>query len=144
MKLTHVTLLEGLAETLRDRIAPHIEDAFAKEAARMSQALILIAGRAGEDAAAIRVEENASMRAIFGEAAPLAQGDLARRMGDAAASSDPGLRISELDTETARLRALLVELHVWLEQQDSPEARKLGQSIWQLMHNAEMARAPRA
>lgn len=144
MKLTHATLLEGLAETLRDRIAPHIEDAFAKEAARMSQALILIAGRAGEDAAAIRVEENAAMRAIFGKAVSLAQGDLARRMGDAARSSDPGLRISQLDTETARLRALLVELHVWLEGQEGTEARRLDQAIWQLMRSTEMARAPRA
>lgn len=144
MKLTHATVLEGVADALREQFSPQLADSFASEAARMAQSLIAIVGRAGDDAAAIRVEENARMRAIFADAAGLAEGDLAAWLSEAAQSSDPGLRISELDAETGRLRVLLVELHAWLEQQESSAARRLDQLIWRAMRDFEMARAPRA
>ena len=144
MKLTSATVLEGMIEVLRDQIAPQLTDDFAKEAARMAGALIAIAGRAGEDAAAIRVEENARMRAIFAEALQVvSDAGLAAQLGDAASSQDPGLRISQLDAETGRLRSLLVELHAWLEERSEPEARRLDQTIWRAIRDAEMARAPR-
>ncbi len=144
MKLTSATVLEGVIEALRDQIAPGLDDAFAREAARMAGSLIAIAGRAGEDAAAIRVEENARMRAIFGEAAGIVgDASLAMKLKQAAGSSDPGLRLSELDAETGRLRAILVELHGWIESAEGADARRLDHAIWCAMRNAEMARAPR-
>ena len=144
MKLTHAEVLEGVIAALRDQVAPALEDGFAREAARLSQSLIAIAGRAGDDAAAIRVAENARMRRIFAEAADvIADAALAEQLAAAAASSDPGLRLSELDTETGRLRALLVELHARLEAIDSPAARRLDCAIWCALRDAEMARAPR-
>lgn len=144
MKLTGATVLEGVVDALREQVSPQLNDAFASETARMAQSLIAIVGRAGDDAVAIRVEENARMRAIFLEAASVAKGDLSARLAEAGDSRDPGLRISELDAEIGRLRALLVELHCWLEQQDTPEARHLDQQIWRAMRDFEMARAPRA
>lgn len=144
MKLTAATVLEGVADALRDQVSPQLNDAFAGEAARMAQSLIAIVGRAGDDAAAVRVAENARMRAIFADVGAIAGGDLATRLSEAAKSSDPGLRISELDAETGRLRTLLVELHAWLELQESPEARRLDGEIWRAMRDFEMARAPRA
>ncbi len=140
MKLTGETVLEGVIVALRDQIAPGLTDAFAAEAARMAQALVAIAGRAGDDAAAIRVAENARIRALLGEG-----GDL---LGDAefiaaAGSVDPDLRISALDAETGRLRALLVGLHTRIEAEDSPVARRLDQAIWRALRDFEMARAPR-
>jgi hypothetical protein len=144
MKLTSAMVLEGVIESLRDQIAPGLEDAFAKEAARMAGSLIAIAGRAGEDAAAIRVEENARMRAIFTEAVDVVSDEgLAARLREATLSQDPGLRISQLDAECGRLRRLLVELHAWLEDRSEPEARRLDQAIWRAIRDAEMARAPR-
>ncbi len=144
MKLTSATVLEGVIETLRDQIAPGLEDAFAREAARMAGSLIAIAGRAGEDAAAIRVEENARMRGIFAVAADMVGDERLRaRVREAAQSQDPGLRISQLDAETGRLRKLLVELHAWLEERTGPEARQLDQAIWRAIRDAEIARAPR-
>lgn len=143
MKLTAETVLAGVADALRDQIAPHLDDAFAAEAARMATSLITIAGRAGDDAVAIRVAENAQIRAIFAQGVEVADGDLRDRLVEAARSVDPGLKISELDSETGRLRTLLVELHGWLEEQDRPEARALDQEIWRALRNFEMARAPR-
>lgn len=144
MKLTNATVLEGVACALREQISPQLDDAFASEAARMAQSLIAIAARAGDDAVVIRVEENARMRAIFAHAATVAEGSLSVRLADAAEGRDPGLRISELDAETGGLRALLVELHTWIEQQKGAEARRIDQEIWKAMRDFEMARAPRA
>jgi hypothetical protein len=140
MKLTAATVLEGVAEALRDQVAPNLTDAFAGEAARMAQALIAIVGRAGDDAAAIRVEENARIRALLAEGGKLLYDDNLRA---AAQSADPGLRISELDSETGRLRALLVDLHSRIELQETPAARALDQAIWRALRDFEMARAPR-
>lgn len=143
MRLTEATVLEGVVDALREQVSPCLTDHYASEAARMAQSLIAIVGRAGDDAAAIRVAENARTRAIFGDAAGVAARDLAVRLRNAAQSADPGLRISELDAETGRLRLLLVELHSWLEGQEAPECRKLDQQIWLAMREFEMARAPR-
>lgn len=144
MKLTGATVLEGVADALREQVSPQLDDAFASEAARMAQLLIAIVGRAGDDAVAIRVEENARMREIFARAASVAKGELSARLTEAGNSRDPGLRISELDAETGRLRALLVELHRWLEGQGRLEAQRVDQAIWRAMRDFEMARAPRA
>ncbi|MCW1428352.1 hypothetical protein [Novosphingobium sp. JCM 18896] len=133
MKLTGATVLEGVIDALRDQVAPQLNDAFAADAARMAQSLIAIVGRAGDDAVAIRVAENAHIRELLG------QGGLAA----AAASKDPGLRISELDAENSRLRTLLVELHARVELEDDIEARELDQAIWRALRDFEMARAPR-
>lgn len=141
MRLTGATVLEGVAEALRDQIAPNLTDAFAGDAARIAQALVLIVGRAGDDAAAIRVEENARIRALLGDGGKLLDdADLTL----AAQSVDPGLRISELDGETGRLRALLVGLHVRVELLEGAEARALDQAIWRALCDFEMARAPQA
>ena len=141
MRLTHETVLEGVAAALRDQIAPNLTDAFASDAARMAQSLIRIVGLAGDDAAAIRVEENARMRALLGQGGELL-GDA--DLTTAAGSSDPSLRISELDAETGRLRLLLVDLHRRIELQDTPAARALDQAIWRALRDFEKARAPRA
>lgn len=140
MKLTGETLLEGVAAALRDQIAPNLTDAFAGDAARIAQALIVIVGRAGDDAVAIRVEENTRIRALLGEGAGLLED---ASLAVAAQSADPGLRISELDAEAGRLRALLVDLHSRVELQDTPAAPALDQAIWRALRDFEMARAPR-
>jgi hypothetical protein len=144
MRLTGERVLEGVAVALRDQVSPHLNDAFAAETARMAQSLIAIVGRAGDDGAAIRVAENGAMRALFAKAPRVVtDAGLAGRVATAACSSDPGLKISELDAETGRLRELLVELHSAVEAQEGPEARALDQAIWRALRDFEMARAPR-
>jgi len=145
MKLTHATMLEGVAEALRDQIAPRLEDGFSREAVRMAQSLILIASRATDDAAAIRVEENARIRVLCGEGAVLVDSrELRETLVQIARSADPGLKISELDRENGRLRLHLIELHAWLEGHPGPDADALSQSIWRSLRDFELARAPRA
>ena len=144
MNLTLETLLHGVAATLRDRSAPAIEDSFAIEASRLAAMLITISANAVDDAAAARVWENAALRALFADAQPAFGGDLARRLGEAALSADPGLKISELDRENARLRTILVELHAAVENADNDQACKLDARIWRLLRETEERRAPRS
>ena len=61
----------------------------------------------------------------------------------AAASTDPGLKISVLDTENHRLRCLLVKAQAALEEINAPAAHALDQRIWRLLEEIEAKRAPR-
>jgi hypothetical protein len=140
MILTIETAMRGVADMLRDRIAPAVDDKFAGETARLAGMLLRINADWVDDAAAIRAAENAALRALFADAAGgVSDASLAARLGEAAGSVDAGLRISELDCEGNRLRALLVELHAHVESHDIA----FGQRIWRLLETLETARAPR-
>jgi hypothetical protein len=111
--------------------------------ARLSAMLLRICANGVDDAAELRVEENIAIRAILGEAAALLPAPLSAHLRDGAASSDPGLKISVLDAESHRLRALLVECQQALEESKAPAAQALDQRIWQLLEEIETKRAPR-
>jgi hypothetical protein len=140
MILTIETAMRGVADMLRDRIAPAVDDKFAGETARLAGMLLGIAADWVDDAAAIRAAENAALRALFADAGSVVtDASLATRLADAAGSVDPGLKISELDRESNRLRALLVELHAHVESHET----EFSQRIWRLLETLETARAPR-
>ena len=148
MSLSIEATLRGVADVLRDRVSPTLDDSYAIEATRLSTMMMTIMANAADDAAALRVAENAHWRALFLEAtAPtltiLADPALAARLREAAASADPGLRISQLDAETDRLRRLAVALQVQLEARADPAAVAFNQRIWQHLRAIEKDRAPR-
>lgn len=145
MKLRPGTVLEGIGETLRDRIAPRLDDPFAANDLRMALTLLAIVRLARDDEVALKVEENRRLRAIFADAAgSVADPGLAERLAGAGQSSDPGLRISELEAETGRLRKLLVELHAQTDARSDDDAKRIGQAIWRALRDIEMPRAARA
>jgi hypothetical protein len=141
--LTLDNALHGVEELLRDRISPAIGDPFAAQMARLSCILLRICANGVDEAAEIRVEENAAIRMILGEAAELVSAPLASQLQQAAASADPGLKISVLDAENHRLRVLLVSAQSALENSKDGAALSLDQRIWQLLEAAEAKRAPR-
>lgn len=143
MKLALDQVLHGVARSLQEQIAPALDDAFARDAVRMATALATICANGFDDAAAVRIDENARLRALFADAAAAIGGDLGARLAAAARSADPDYRISELDAETGRLRVLLVELHAVVEALEDDAARALDRAIWVLMAETERARAPR-
>lgn len=135
--------LRRVAEAMAARIVPALDDAFALETARLAGMLLTIAANAADDAAALRVDENAAMRALFADAATaIPHGDLAASLREAAASRDPGLRLSALDGENDRLRRLLIALHAQVDAGDDDRARQVGERIWQLLDTFEARRAP--
>jgi hypothetical protein len=135
--------LHGLEAFLRDRVAPAIEDAYVSPMARLSAMVLQICANGIDDAAELRVEENAAIRAILGEAAALLPAPFAGQMQSAATSADPGLKISVLDAENHRLRVLLVTAQAALEDSTVAAARALNQRIWRLLETVEAKRAPR-
>ena len=130
--------VKGVGELLRTRILPEIGDNYAANMARMATAVLNISANWADNAAGLRVAENAAIRALLGEAAGLVGGGLA----EAAQSADPGLRVSELDAENHRLRLLLVEAQASIELRNDAPARAMDQRIWRLLEQIEMARAP--
>ena len=135
--------LHGLNEFLRDTIAPAISDPYVAPMARLSGMLINICANGVDDAAELRFKENAAIRGILGEAAALVDAPLAAALKAAAASTDPGLKISVLDAENHRLRCLLVKAQAALEEITAPAAHALDQRIWRLLEEIEAKRAPR-
>ena len=135
--------LHGVKELLRDRISPEIGDPFAAQMARLSCLMLNIAANWVDDAAEVRVNENAAIRLILAEAAALVADDLAGRLTQGSRSADPGLKISVLDAENHRLRLLLVEAQAALEALANPAARALDQRIWRFLEETEATRAPR-
>jgi hypothetical protein len=135
--------LHGLDEFLRDKIAPAISDPYVAPMARLSAMLLRICANGVDDAAELRVRENAAMRAILGEAAALVPAPLSEALRAASGSIDPGLKISMLDAENHRLRVLLVEAQAALEESSDPAAKALDQRMWRLLEAIEARRAPR-
>ena len=142
MNLTIDNALHGIEELLRERIAPEISDPFAAQMARLSCMLLRISANSVDDAAELRVEENASIRALLAAAAAHLGGELAKRLSEAAQSSDPRLRLSVLDGECDRLRRLLVEAQAALETGTTEAEFALDQQIWRLLEAIEIRRAP--
>jgi len=84
-----------------------------------------------ERAAARRVLENRELRRIFAEAAPIVADDELRGMlAQAARSEDASLAVSALEQSNCELRALLIELHIHVEDLDTEPARRLEAEIW--------------
>ncbi len=143
MNLTIDNALHGVRELLADQIAPEVGDPFAAQMARLSCLLLKISANWVDDAAEIRVEENAAIRAVLGEAAILINGPLVTRLTEAGRSADPGLKVTVLDGENHRLRCLLVEAQTALEISNNKAARAMDQHIWRLLETIEAKRAPR-
>ncbi len=141
--LTIDNALHGVHDLLRDRISPEIGDPFAAQMARLSCLLLRACANGVDDAAELRVEENAAIRHVLGETAAFVGEPLSGSLREAAASGDPGLKISALDGENHRLRVVLVEAQTALEASGNAAARALDQKIWRLLEAVEAKRAPR-
>jgi hypothetical protein len=84
-----------------------------------------------ERGADLRVGENAEIRTLFAELAPvIANPNLKARLETAAKEHDASLRISKLNEANYALRRLLTELHAHVE---STGVRDAERRIWSLL-----------
>lgn len=124
--------LEVTVGHLMTKTAPSLGPGYEQSSLLAGGAMLLAVRHEFERAAARRVEENAALRGLFAEAAPVVQDtELGKRLEDAAASQDGSLLVSELEHGNAGLRSLLIDLHTHVEALDSPQARRLEDAIWQ-------------
>jgi hypothetical protein len=110
MTPTAQDLLNACIMTLANPPRPEDAGMFAAARLRLVALTNKLAAMEAADAAAIRVRENAALRAILGEAGPahgIAAADLA---------GDGDYSIATLDAANAALRRLLIRLHEAAEQ----------------------------
>ena len=93
MRLTIEASLRRIGDLLREDIAPDLQTPFLGQSVRMAGGMLNICANWVDDAAAVRADENAAIRAMLGHAAVALDGELAERLRSAAVSSDPGIRI---------------------------------------------------
>jgi hypothetical protein len=144
MTLSPEVCLRGVLDMLQNRITPALNDSFAAEGARLAGLVLAIITNGIDDAAAIRIAENAAIRALFRDAAGVV-GDpgLAGKLQLAGGAEGSGYKLSELDADNGQLRGLLVDLHVAVEEQQGDKARAVDGRIWRMLKEFEAARAPR-
>ena len=125
------TVMQTVAVSLMTEIAPQIQPEYHQKSFGMLAMLLLMGSEEWDRAAARRVEENAELRRIFGEAAGCVADDALRaRLEEAAAGTDDSLLISQLDRGNDELRELLIALHERVEELDTAEAKRVEAEIW--------------
>jgi hypothetical protein len=131
MKPEVPNVLEIVAATLLFDVAPHVAPAYRQSSVGVTAMLLGMMREEWDRAAARRIEENTALRALFRAAVPaVSDTDLRRRLEDAATSREASALVSELERGNDALRALLIELHAYVEQQASAEAREVEAAIW--------------
>lgn len=131
MKPSINEMLEKISVNLLTEVAPIQSSEYLTKSLNVMAFFILNAAKEYDQAAEIRVQENARMREIFLEASKVIEDDELRVRTEAAANSqDSSLRISALDAANDELSALLIDLHTYVENVSKPWASELLKLIW--------------
>lgn len=124
-------LLEVGAVHLMAQVGPALGPGYMQSSAAVLGMLLLCVREEFERGAARRVEENAALRRLFAEAAPVvADEGLRAQLVEAAGGADASLGVSELERGNAALRGLLIDLHAHVEELEGREARRIEDLIW--------------
>lgn len=141
MKPSINEMLERISVTLLTEIGPAQSSEYMSKNLNTMAFLILNAAKEYDQAADIRFQENARMRKIFLEAAEAVEDkNLRERMRAAANTQDTSLSIKALDAANDELNELLVELHAYVEEAETPWAADLLQSIWSYLEESTSRR----
>ncbi len=137
-----VTVFQVVAGDLLARIAPAVGSSYHQGTVGMVATLLAIAAEEWDRAASRRIEENASIRALFRDAAPAVKNSsLRQRLSELAAGEERDFRVSALEANNCALRAALIELHSHVENETGPEARRIVDQIWkELVKSTERRR----
>jgi hypothetical protein len=118
-------------------IVPLLPAGYPQGTASLVSFMMMFAAQEYERGADIRAAENADMRALFGELAPMvSDAALKASLEQAAGSNDSSLKISALNASNAELRKLLIVLQTHLESRDGHDARTGEARIWNVLKAA--------
>jgi len=135
-------MLGRFAERLMTEVAPKLGEGYAASSLEVIATMMTVASKEVDRAAQVRVDENRSLRELFGDAARVvADASLAQRLQQAASERDPDVLISTLDQANARLKSLLIELQEAVEASREDWARELDGRIWEVLQQAAATRA---
>jgi len=117
-------------------LAPDLKSPYHYGTASLMTAVLGMMVEEWDRAADRLAEENTAIRALLAQAAPLAPGGLSSRLGDLSKTADADLKVSTLQAANNALRAALIELQAWSEDQTGEAVAALNQAIW-----AELAKS---
>jgi len=131
-------ILGKSADQLMD-LMPDLAASYSQGSVAILALLTKFAAREYERGADIRATENADMRALFSELAPIVRNAALRTRLDAGAiTRDSSLAISALNSANWDLRRLLIDLQVHIEEIGACDAEK---RIWRLLKTVAAGRA---
>ena len=138
------TVMQGCFATLLMEVAPHLGAEYSVGDVSIMGLMLFMTAEEYDRAAEIRTEDNAEMRSIFAEAASqIEDAELRRRLGDASDTRDASLRVSALDKANDELKAMLIDLQSYLEEQGGDWAAHMERRIWKhLMDSSERRKLP--
>jgi hypothetical protein len=123
------SVLADFASRLGAQIMPDLRTPYLMSSAGLMAAVMGMMVEQSDGAAANLVEENRAIRALFARAGKLATPpELAARLEPLSLGGDDDLRLSALEAANRILRAALIDLHAWAE--DEPDAEALNDAIW--------------
>jgi hypothetical protein len=124
-------VLETTLASLAAEVAPALPPGYGQSSVGVYSMLLMGVREEFDRAAARRAEENAALRDLFRDSlAGVRDAALRERLAAAAGSTEPSLRIPELEAANQELRALLIALHEHVETLEGDAARTLEESIW--------------
>ena len=126
-------ILNVSALQLLTQIAPLVPAGYPQGTASLLAVLLMMAAQEYERGAEIRAVENADMRALFAELAPMPSDATLKASLLSAVGNDSPLTISALDTANYELRRLLIDLQSHVEDQSGLEAREAERRIWNVL-----------
>jgi hypothetical protein len=132
MKPDPPIVLNGIIAEFSRYLVPEVRNSFSQGVMGMGLTMLYMIGQEYDRAAARLVEEDDAVAALLQDATySLPAGDLADRVRTAiSAPRHADLRVSALEHDNARLRALLIEVHAAIESVGGEEARTIEERIW--------------
>jgi hypothetical protein len=138
-------ILNQSALQLLVNVGPLLAGGYPQGTVSLVSLLMMMVAQEYERGADIRVVENAEMRRLFAELAPLLNDALlTAKLLAGSAAQETSLRISVLNEENGTLRRLLIELQAQIEALPGAEARQAERRIWQVLKASAERRLVRA
>jgi hypothetical protein len=129
-------ILSSAADAINTELVPHFRGVPAALGhASMIRLLMLAAGESADKEPDILMAEIAGMKALFEEASgTLLPGDLCESLREAAENAAPtSFTVSALTDLCNRMKSVLIELQVELEDISAPWARRLEAETWAIL-----------
>jgi hypothetical protein len=134
-------VLEGAAMAMLADLTPQVRTPFGQNVAGMAGTLNIILAQEFDRLVDRLARENEAIAAIFVDAAERVPPELATRLRDAIDTREPAdLRVSTLQAINDRLRGLLIEVHIAVENDPRPEAAALNARIWTELKESTLRR----
>lgn len=131
MKPDPPLVLEGMSETFLRELLPQVATPYSQGTVGLGINLLGMLAQEVDRAAARLVEEDDVIAAILDDARPHIPGPLLAQVEEGLARPrHRDLRVTSLQEDNNRLRALLIEVHAALELREDAVANALNERIW--------------